>query len=503
MVATLSGPHINFASLSPLIALFGGATVLLLVAVVPPFDRPPLKGRVEAVVALASLATALGLTIWQWHATRPLVAGALRIDRLAVVLDTVLLAGGAAAVLLAAGGIANRRRGGELYALLLSSIAGMFVLVGAQNTVVLFLGFELLSIPLYVLCAIERERERGLEAALKYLIIGSVGGATLLYGLALLYGATGATGYHGIAKAIQSRELTTNAMVLGGVALCVVGFAFKSSVAPFHQWTPDVYEGAPTPITTFMAVATKVAALGALLRLFDVALIDTQPSWGPALAVLATITIVVGNVGALGQRSLKRLLAFSAVAQAGYMLAGVVVSTQTGVKATVFYLAAYLMMNVAAFAVITHRERESDLGDGIEAVSGLGRINPLLAVVLTVAMLGLAGIPGTVGFMGKFYLIAAAAGNGYTWLGVVIVIGSMLSLGYYLPVVAAIWMRPSAPAAQEGPLPAIAGGSGERVRQPAVLTVAALAGAASLFFGVVPSPLFDLVAATGRALGLL
>jgi len=503
MVATLSGPHINFASLSPLIALFGGATVLLLQAVVPPFDRPPLKGRAEAVVALISLGACLGLTIWQWHAQRSLVAGALRIDRLAVVLDVVLIAGGAAAVLLSAGSVANRKRGGELYALLLSSLAGMFVLLGAQNTVVLFLGFELLSIPLYVLCAVERERERGLEAALKYLIIGSVGGATLLYGLALLYGATGATAYAGIAKGIASRELTTNAMILVGVALCVVGFAFKASVAPFHQWTPDVYEGAPTPITAFMAVATKVAALGALLRLFDVALIEIQPTWGPALAVLATITIVVGNVGALGQRSLKRLLAFSAVSQAGYMLAGVVVSTQTGVRATVFYLTAYLVMNLAAFAVVTHRERESDLGDSIEAVSGLGRTNPLLATALTLSMLGLAGIPGTVGFMGKFYLIAAAAGNGYTWLGVVIVIGSMLSLGYYLPVVAAVWMRPAAPEPeQEGPLPAIAGGSGERLRQPAVVAVAALTAAATLFFGIVPAPLFDLVAATGKALGL-
>ena len=217
------------------------------------------------------------------------------------------------------------------------------------------------------------------------------------------------------------------------------GLGFKASVAPFHQWTPDVYEGAPTPITAFMAVSTKVAALGAFLRLFDVALINAQSSWGPAVAAVATITIVVGNVGALGQSSLKRMLAYSSVAQAGYMLAGVVVATQLGVQATVFYLAVYLFMNLAAFAVIIARERETGLGDSIAALAGIGRTRPLLAWPMTIAMLALAGIPATAGFVGKFYLIEATVDGGYTWLGVVIVIGSMISLGYYLRVIAAMW----------------------------------------------------------------
>ena len=224
----------------------------------------------------------------------------------------------------------------------------------------------------------------------------------------------------------------------------MVGLCFKASIAPFHQWTPDVYEGAPTPVTALMAVTTKVAAFGLLLRFFDVALISAQGSWGPALAALATITILVGNVGALGQSSLKRMLAYSSVGQAGYMLAGVVVATQLGVQATVFYLAVYLFMNMAAFGVIVARERETGLGDRIEAIAGIGRDRPWLAWPLTLAMLGLAGIPATAGFIGKFYLIDAAVSGGYTWLGIVIVVGSMISLGYYLPVIAAVWARPAA-----------------------------------------------------------
>jgi proton-translocating NADH-quinone oxidoreductase chain N len=201
-------------------------------------------------------------------------------------------------------------------------------------------------------------RERSLESGLKYLIIGSVGSATLLYGLAMIYGATGATGFTAIAGALASGNLASDPLTLTGIALCVAGLCFKASVAPFHQWTPDVYEGAPTPVTAFMAVATKAAALGVFLRLFDVALISAQSDWGPALAVLATITILAGNAGALGQSSLKRMLAYSSVAQAGYMLAGVVVASKLGIQATVFYLAVYVAMNMASFAVIVARERE-------------------------------------------------------------------------------------------------------------------------------------------------
>jgi NADH-quinone oxidoreductase subunit N len=525
MLATahLKGPHVDFAALSPLIALLGGAIVVLLVGLL---GSRWMRAQAVPFLSLVALGAALGLTIWQWNSQKSVVAGALSIDPLSLTLNLILVAGGAASVLLAwRSRAAEEAAHGEFHALLLTSIAGMSLLAAAQNIVTLFIGLELLSIPLYVLCATEMRREHSLESGLKYLIIGSVGSATLLYGLALIYGATGATDFAAIAAAISGSGLSGDVLLLTGIALCLAGLGFKASVAPFHQWTPDVYEGAPTPVTAFMAVATKVAALGAFLRLFDVALIGASQSWAPAVATLAAITIVVGNVGALGQSSLKRMLAYSSVAQAGYMLAGVVVTSQLGVRATVFYLAVYLFMNMAAFAVIVARERETEFGDSIQAVSGLGRERPWLAWPLTLSMLGLAGIPATAGFIGKFYLIDAAVSGSYAWLGVVIVIGSMISLGYYLPVVAAMWMSdapagssadlPSQPSG--GPLPVLAGGSqeldeepdgGKRPvapasgHQPEVLLVAVLAGAATLFFGIVPQPLFDLVHGAGGALGL-
>jgi NADH-quinone oxidoreductase subunit N len=531
--AHLKGPHIDFAGLSPLIALLGGAVLVLMVGML---GARWVRSQLVPMLSLVALGAAAGLAIWQWNASKSIVAGALRIDDLSLALNFILIAGGACAVLLAWRSLAAHEAAhGEFHAMLLTSIGGMSVLASAQNTVALFVGLELLSIPLYVLCATELRREHSLESGLKYLIVGSVGSATLLYGLALIYGATGSTDFSRIASALANGSTATDPLTLTGVALCVAGLCFKASVAPFHQWTPDVYEGAPTPVTAFMAVTTKVAALGVFLRFFDVALIGTQQSWGPAVAVLATVTILAGNVGALGQSSLKRMLAYSSVGQAGYMLAGVVVATQLGIAATVFYLAVYLFMNLAAFAVVTAREREAGLGDSIDALAGLGRSRPWLAWPMTISMLALAGIPATAGFVGKFYLIDAAVAGGYTWLAVAIVVGSMISLGYYLPVIAAMWMReapgPStsgagtdapANAPGGGPLPALAGGSSEldadslepgvgladaamqataaNGLQLEVAFVAVLAGAATLFFGIVPGPLFDLVHHAGGAI---
>ncbi|HEY2217473.1 MAG TPA: NADH-quinone oxidoreductase subunit N, partial [Solirubrobacteraceae bacterium] len=309
--AHLKGPHVDFAGLSPLIGLLGGATLVLMVGLV---RSGWVRSQLVPALSLVALAATAGLTIWQWNMHKSIVSSALRIDDLSLVLNLILVTGGALAVLLAWRSQAAREAAhGEFHALLLSSIAGMSLLAAAQNTVALFVGLELLSIPLYVLCATELRREHSLESGLKYLIVGAVGSATLLYGLAMIYGATGATDFDAIAKALSSGSLATDPLMLTGIALCVVGLSFKASVAPFHQWTPDVYEGAPTPVTAFMAVATKAAALAAFLRFFDVALIGAQSSWGPAVAVLATITILVGNVGALGQSSLKRMLAYSSV----------------------------------------------------------------------------------------------------------------------------------------------------------------------------------------------
>jgi NADH-quinone oxidoreductase subunit N len=287
--------------------------------------------------------------------------------------------------------------------------------------------------------------------------------------------------------------------------LCVTGLAFKASVAPFHQWTPDVYECAPTPITTFMAVATKAAAFGVIIRLFDHALGLSQLEWAPALAVLAAVTIVIGNVGAIGQRSVKRMLAWSSVAQAGYLLAGVVVATELGVRATAFYLGVYLAMNVAAFAVVLARERVSEHGDDLRSFEDLGRSSPWLAWPMTIAMLSLAGFPATGGFIGKFFLIDATVDGDYTWLGITIVIGSVISLVYYLRVIAVMWMGryevelPTVPPRRVRP---VAGWSPEADAraQPEVVAVAVLAAAATIALGILPDPLFDVARDVSSAL---
>jgi NADH-quinone oxidoreductase subunit N len=530
---TIHGPHIDWASFSPIVVLSVGALVVLLVGLL---RGAVARERVVPLLTLVTLAASIATEIWRLDHPASIISGALAIDGLALVLDLIFAVAAIACVVMSLRARAPVSAGhGEYHSLLLFSVLGMAVLVSAQNIVTLFVGFELLSIPLYVLCASEFRRESSLESGLKYLVIGSVGSATLVYGLALVYGATGSTQFSGINAAISGNGLAGgllgDPMLLTGLGLVMVGFAFKASVAPFHQWTPDVYEGAPTPITAFMATATKAAALGVLLRFFDVAAISVQNTWAPALATIAAITIIVGNVGALSQTSLKRMLGYSGVAQAGYLLAGVVVGTQLGVDATVLYLGVYLMMNVAAFAVIVALQDERADGDELSGVAGLGARSPWLAWPMTIAMLSLAGLPGTAGFIGKFQLIHALVDGSYTWLAIVLVIGSMISLGYYLRVVATIWMRRPEPAPGPGlgigslalggsGLAPIAGGSqeadalgggdgdapGDRLLTASeaapyaeVAFVAALFAAATVFFGIFPSPLFDLAAHAGRA----
>jgi NADH-quinone oxidoreductase subunit N len=529
----INGPHVDWTALSPLVVLTIGGLVVLLVGLL----RPAVirEWVVPSLTILTFLCTlAASIVAFHHHATgqagfcvvqAPGCSSApLAMDRLALELIMIFCVAGMATVLMAWRGIAVRESGhGEFNGLLIFSVLGMAVFVASQNLITLFLGIELLSIPLYILCASETRRESSLESGLKYLVVGSVGSATLVYGLGMIYGATGSTDFTAIGSALSVGKLAGGgtAMVFTGLALTIVGFAFKASVAPFHQWTPDVYEGAPTPVTAFMATATKAAALGVFLRFFDVAAIGAQDTWAPLLATLAAITMIVGNVGALGQSSLKRMLGYSGVAQAGYMLCGVVVGTRLGIQATVFYLFGYVFMNLAPFAVIVAEEHERPDGDYLSALAGLGSRRPWLAWPMTIAMLGLAGIPGTIGFIGKFQLIDALVSGDYTWLAIVLVIGSMISLGYYLRVVATVWMRPpvAAPIPAPADLPAgglapIAGGAleadeweegpgaaGAAFAYPELVFLAVGFAAAVIFFGIFPTPLFHLAAHAANAIG--
>ena len=511
----INTPDIDYGALSPVIALVAGLCVVLLVGLIGSHGRRWLSSG----LTLLTLAATAGLMIWRLgEPDVDLVAGALRSDGLSLTIGLIVVAAAALVVPLQLRDPAAEESGfGESHTLLLGSVLGMVLLAESQNLISFFVALELLSIPLYVLCGSHRSRAKSLESGLKYLIVGSIGSATLLYGSAFIYGGSGgATDFTAIAQGIGT-DLTDDPLVLIGIAFVAVGLAFKVSIAPFHQWTPDVYEGAPTPITAFMAVATKAAAFAVFARFFIVALGPSADQWQPALAVLAAVTIIVGNVGALGQTSLKRLLGYSGVAQAGYMLTGLLLGTFAGIDALVFYLAAYALINMAAFAVIAVRERETTLGDDITAVQGLGKDRPELAWPLTISMLALAGLPGTAGFMGKLFLIEAAVAGDYTWLGVFIVVGSMISLVYYLRVVAAVWMRPAprlapaiagaAPEAGPEPLPSRTGipgrtpeGTPSGGRCWLLLGSIVLTSAATVVFGIVPSPLIDFSLHAGRGI---
>ena len=504
--AVPAAPYIDWAGLSPLLALLGGAIIALLVGLAGPRG---IRTQVVPLISLASFGVAIGCVIALWGQSIVLIEGALQLDPLTLILMLVICGGGVVATLMAwREQAADEIAHGEFFSLMLLGSAGMFVLVSSRDLVTTFVGLELLSLPLYILCASRVREERSLEAGLKYLIIGSVGSATVLYGFALLYGATGATGYSEIAAAISSNHLATDPLFLTAVAMCTVGFAFKASLAPFHQWTPDVYEGAPTPVTAFMSIATKAAAFGAIIRLFDVALRPAVEAWRPIWIAIALITMVVGNVGALRQSSMKRMLAYSSIAQAGYVLVGFVLVSNLGVQAICSYLVLYSFGNLAAFAVVIARERETSEGDNISALRGLGTERPVMAVVMTVSMLSLAGIPATAGFMGKLRLIEAAAAGDYAWLVAVLVVLSVISLAYYLPVVATMWRGETQPGndAASG-VPVLAGGApeaeaaGGRAGWELTLVGAVLA-IAVIVFGIIPQPVFDLVASAARGLGL-
>lgn len=510
---TFDAPTIDYAGLSPILTLSVGLLVVVIAAVIDSIKR------LGPVLALLTLAVTAGCLIWQWNADADLVAGALRLDGLAVTLSLLVVIAAAVAVLLAIGDPSETQAGrSDWLALLIGSVLGMVILAQATSMLTFFVGLELLSIPLYALCATNLRRRESLESGLKYLIIGSVGSATLLYGLALIYGASGATGFQAIADGLRAGEgMLSDSLTLVGVGLVAVGLAFKVSIAPFHQWTPDVYQGAPTPVTAFMAVATKAAGFAVFIRFFEVALGPIADQWDVMLAALAALSILIGNVGALAQTSLKRMLAYSGVAQAGYMLAGIVTVTQAGVNALVFYLAAYVAMNVAAFAVIAIRERQSGFSDEISTLRGLGREKPLLAWPLTISMLALAGLPPTAGFVGKLYLIEALVDDDWTWLAVMIAIGTMISLGYYLRVVAALWMSPADEdevAGAETAIdtadlpPQVAGAAPDPFadrradRRWYLIGPAVLAAAAALFFGVIPQPLVEFAQHAGNSLSV-
>jgi NADH-quinone oxidoreductase subunit N len=446
-------PHVDWFALGTIFVLIGASFVALLCVVLVP---RALRRTAAATVSFLGFAGGLALAIWLYVDSangHTIAVGTFYRDRWTALGQIILCATGLATTLLAVDHVPGWRRSAsldrrddhvaEFFALLLASAAGMAFFVGSANLMVLFLSLEWFSIALYVMCAIDYDLEGSLEAGLKYLIVGSFGSAALLFGSALVYGATGTVSFHGIAAAVAAHGLTGDWFLALGLALIIAGLGFKMSAAPFHMWTPDAYEGAPTTVTAFMSSATKVAALLLTLRVMNSAFPHDSHLWTWGFAAIATASLVVGNLAALVQTDVKRILAYSSISHAGFMLIAVSAGSALGARALMYYLIPYSAMAFGSFAVVAARERELGVPVTLDNLAGFGWERPFLGVAMWFFLFGFAGLPLGGGFVGKFYVFAAAYRHGWVWLVIVGVLATLVSLYYYLGVVRAMYMRPS------------------------------------------------------------
>lgn len=458
----------DLTQVAPIIAL----SVALLVALVADLVTPrETAGRTVAAIAVLGYLVAGILAVTHWDGGGSAYHGFATGDHFARFFEILLSILGVLTVFVTHAYVTRRALPqSELHILLLAATTGMMALAAATSLVSIFISLELLSIALYVACGYDRGATSSQEAAVKYLMVGGFASAFLLYGMALVYGATGTT----VLSQMSSRVATGNdALVALGVVMMSVGFAFKISGAPFHQWTPDVYQGAPLPVTAFMSVGTKAAAFAMIIRVFNGGLIHASADWQAALAVVAALSLVVGNLLAIVQSSVKRLLAYSSVSQAGYLLIGVLAGGRSGIAAVLFYLAAYTFTNFGAFALLTILSGPDGDLDRLENLDGIGRRNPWLGLLMTVFMLSLAGFPPTVGFIGKLWLFTAGVSAGFTWLVILAVIASAVSVYYYLKVLTHFWAAPAE--LPEAP----------SLSRPGILIVSG-AGALALVLGILP-----------------
>lgn len=470
----------DLISITPHIVLVAWAVALLLVDLYIPAGRKSLT----ALLTVAGLAVAMGLELAQAGQAFTGFGGMIVVDGFSVFLNTLFLASGMAGVALAYNYL--KRMGierGEYYVLLMISISGMMLMGSAGDLIVVFLALELLSIPLYVLAGFARPKLESEEAALKYFLLGAFASGFVLYGIALVYGATNATGLEAIVAAVSSGSVNTPLFLIGA-GLFLVGFGFKVAAVPFHMWTPDVYQGAPTPVTGFMAVGAKAAGFAALLRVFVVAFPSLVTGMTPVLWVLAVLTMVVGNVVAIAQNNIKRMLAYSSIAHAGYLMMAFVSfgdgrASASTVASVLFYLTAYAFTSFGAWAVVAAVERGEGQGLELEDYAGLAGKYPLLALSMMVFMLSFIGVPPSLGFWGKFYLFRTAIQGGHLDLAIFGVLASLVSAYYYLRVIVLMYMREGQPQA---------------LREPWLNLVAGAAAFGTVAIGLIPGPLFDLAA---------
>jgi NADH-quinone oxidoreductase subunit N len=475
---------LELATILPeLVLVLAGCLLVLADAFVP-----ALRSRFGLLAALA----AAGALFARWSEPLPgaVWSGALVVDPLARFVDTYVLVAVLLVCLLADAYLdRTHARYGEFYGLLLWAASGAMVMAKADHLLVVFVGLELLSISLYVLNAFHRDSGLSLEAGWKYLVVGAVAAAVLLYGISLLYGATGTFSLRAVAPIATTGALAGNLLAIAGLALVLAGLGFKLALAPFHAWAPDVYQGSPTPVTAFLSVVPKGAALVVLARVaYAMAPQLTAPKWTSLLAAIAVLSMIIGNLVAIAQRDLKRMLAYSGIAHMGYAVVGIVALGFEGVSGMLVYLAAYTVMNIAAFAVVSAFSESEEEPHLLTDLAGQGWERPVLSFVLAVAMFSLAGIPPTAGFVAKFLVFRAAVDAHLVWLAVVGVLNSLVSVFYYVRVVFYLYMKP---------LPKRA----PRFAEPwSVRLVAVVCALAVVVLGVAPAWVLDAAEAAARTL---
>jgi NADH-quinone oxidoreductase subunit N len=439
----------------------------------PPVTGLSLAGLLAALFSVGLLASGRGI-----GAT---VGGSYAADAFSLFFHALILSVAVVAVLLSPGYVrATGVPSGEFHALLMFCVVGMLGLVSCLELVSLFVALEIMSVSLYAMAGLHRDRLESQESALKYFITGAFSSAFLLYGVALLYGVSGSTLMVRISSAVAGRATGEAALLpLLGVGLLLVGFGFKVASVPFHMWAPDVYEGAPTNVTAVMAAGVKAAAFGGLLRVLTQAVPALASDWRPAVAVLALVTMVLGNLGALAQSNVKRMLAYSSVAHAGYLLTALVAAPGPGAEAVLFYLVGYAAVNLGGFGILAALAREGREPLSLNDLAGLAQRRPMLAAAMTVFLISLTGVPVSAGFVGKFYLFSAAVNAGYVTLAIVGVLASVVSAYYYLRVAVAMYMREPVGEDTWGPV--------------GVLPAAGLAvsTAVVLGLGIYPAPVLD------------
>jgi NADH-quinone oxidoreductase subunit N len=486
-------PKVDWLAVGPEVALIGAAMILVLMASLNR-GRRDLSG-IYLDVGLAGVAAAGLITIKLWlvvtdGAPYQTLSGMVAVDGFAVFARTIILAATALGLLVSQGFLRREQQveGPEYHALLLLSASGMLLMTSANDLIVVFLALEILSIALYVLAAFDRSRLESGEAGLKYFVLGAFSSAVMLYGVAMVYGATGTTALSGIAGFLAANTLFSSSLFLAGIALILVGLGFKVAAVPFHMWTPDVYQGAPTPVTGFMAAGAKAAGFAALLRVFVSGFGAYSVDWRPLMLVLAIASLLVGSVVALVQLDVKRMLAYSSISHAGYVLIGVQADTGQGVSSALFYLLTYTFMVVGTFAVVTVVGRKGDRRHSLDDYRGLGSRAPLLAGAMTFLLLGQAGIPLTSGFVAKFNVFAASVDAREYGLTLVGVITTVIAAFFYLRLIVVMYMSDP----PEGEVEAVEGsGRFPFELDPATALALGVAVAATVVMGVLPGAFID------------